>query len=92
PLAGAAVPSGTPLDFSWTQASDALLYRLEIADGEGKEVFSALLQQGIGSYRAPSFLREKGTNGKLRWRVVVIGPENRPVAASEWREVRLAAK
>jgi len=91
PSAGAAVPSGSPLDFSWTQAPEALLYRFEIADGEGKEVFSALLQQGIGSYRAPSFLREKGTNGKLRWRVVVIGPQNRPVAASEWREVRWAA-
>ena len=85
PAVGAVLSTTEPLTFSWTPHRDAVLYRLEIADPAGKEVFSAVLQQGLGSYRAPSFLREKAA-GKLRWRVVAMGPDGRVTASSAWRE------
>ena len=74
---------------SGTPDQDAILFRLEISDAEGKEVFAALLQQGLGSYRAPSFLRDRAP-GKLRWRVVATGPNGRVTNSSPWREVAWA--
>ena len=91
PAGGAVLSATEPLTFSWTPDRDAVLYRLEIADGEGKEVFSAVLQQGLSSYRAPSFLRPGGP-GKLRWRVVATGPDGRVTASSPWRDVSWAGE
>jgi hypothetical protein len=92
PAAGAVLPAAEPLTFSWAPDRDAVLYRLEIADGAGKEVFAAVLQQGLSSYRAPSFLRDGAGGGKLRWRVVATGPDGRVTASSAWREVLWAGE
>ncbi len=79
------------LDFSWTLASSVLLYRLEIADANATLLFSVVVQQGIGSYRAPPFVREKAVAGALRWRVVAIGPNDSKLAETGYRILRLAA-
>ena len=80
-----------PADFSWAGTPAAALYRLELSDAAGQPVLSALLQPGVGAYRAPSWLREKAPGGQVRWRVVALGPTGESVAETVWRGLRLAA-
>jgi hypothetical protein len=89
PADGARVPPGQPLDFSWDQRASAVLYRIEYNDSADQQLFTAVVQQGIGTYRAPSWLRERAADGKLRWRVVALGPEGEDVAATVWRWLEL---
>jgi len=86
PTPGAAHESG-PLDFSWNQARDATLYRLEIQSAEGEALHDALLQQGIGMYRAPSWIVSRASGSTLRWRVVALDPEGRASGETAWREL-----
>ena len=47
------------------------------ADGQEKSVLAAVVQQGIGSYKAPGWLRDRlsqAAPGDFRWRVVAPGP------------------
>lgn len=85
PEAGRAVASDRPLDVSWTQVPNVLLYRLEIAGSDGEVLHSAVLQQGIGSYRAPPWLAER-LDGAVRLRVVALGPDGEELAATDWSE------
>ena len=78
-----------PFTFSWSPHPGAILYRLEIADPAEKEIHAALLQQGITSYRAPSFLHDRVPQ-KFRWRVVAMGPDGRVIGSSAWREAAWA--
>jgi hypothetical protein len=71
--------------------SSAALYRLELSDAGGKPVLSALLQPGVGAYRAPSWLPEKAPGGQRRWRVVSLGPAGDSVGETPWRNLRLAS-
>jgi hypothetical protein len=89
PADGARVSPGQPLDFSWDQRDSAVLYRIEYNDSADKQLFTAVVQQGIGTYRAPSWLRDRAADGKLRWRVVALGPEGEDVAATVWRQLEL---
>ena len=84
PAEGAALPTGTPLEFSWTQTAQAALYRLEIHDPSGNLLHSAFVQPGIGLYRAPSWLREKSPGG-FKWRVVALDLRGVELQASGWR-------
>ena len=91
PEAGARLPAaGEPLVFSWTLAPEAVLYRLEVENAAGEPLPGAVLQQGIGSYRAPSFLAANAPGG-LRWRVVALGPGGATVARTEWRRLEPSA-
>lgn len=85
PAPDATLPAGSPLQFSWSLAAGALVYRLEIADADGGPLHAALLQQGIGSYGAPSWLRERVPAGAIRWRVVALGAEGEEIGATPWR-------
>lgn len=95
PAEGATALPGRPLDFSWTQIDGALTYRLEIGmagDPGSEPLFSAVLQQGIGVYRAPPFVAARLADGPLRWRVVAVGPEGDEVTASAWRTLRSSSE
>ena len=78
-----------PVEFSWSEIRQAAVYRLEIQDAQGKLVHAALVQTGIGAYRAPSWLKEKAGGGALRWRVVALDVEGRAIRASAWRVLKL---
>jgi len=92
PEAGATVASGAPIDFAWSQVRAAGLYRVEIAaSGTEEASFTALLQQGIGSYRAPSFVWDRVGGGTMQWRVVALGPDGKDLAVTDWRELLRAA-
>ncbi|MDQ3819420.1 MAG: hypothetical protein M3362_17320, partial [Acidobacteriota bacterium] len=63
--------------------------RLEIEDANGKTILSALLPRGTGTYRAPSWLRERAP-GVLRWRVIALDDAGKELSESEWRTLRFA--
>jgi hypothetical protein len=88
PAEGALLAAG-PAEFSWSGGPAAALYRLELSDAAGQSVLSALLQPGVGAYRAPSWLREKVPGGQIRWRVVAVGPTGEGTAETPWRGLRL---
>ncbi|HEV2665918.1 MAG TPA: hypothetical protein VG324_13455 [Blastocatellia bacterium] len=85
-----AVAADQPIDFSWTQAPGAALYRLVIADQSGKVILSALLQPLTLNYRAPSWLRETATGADLQWRVSALDQNGAKTAETPWRRLQLA--
>ena len=89
PADKASIPPAEPLTFSWSADPAAILYRLEITDPDQKEIHAAFFQQGLTSYRAPSFLHDR-VPVKFRWRVVATGPDGRLTATSAWREAAWA--
>jgi hypothetical protein len=91
PAENVPIPAGQPIDFSWTQAPDAALYQLEIADQSGKAILSALLQPLTLNYRAPSWLRGVAPGAVLQWRVSAIDQTGAKTAQSPWRSLRLNA-
>jgi hypothetical protein len=88
PAENAATPDGR-IDFSWTEVEGASLYRLEVSDTGQKPILSAVLPPGVGTYHAPSWLKEKSGDGGLRWRVVGLNPSGGEMAATEWRSFRI---
>jgi hypothetical protein len=80
---------GQPIDFSWTQAPDAALYQLEIADQSGKLILSALTQPLTLNYRAPSWLREAAAGADLQWRVSTLDQTGAKTAETPWRRLQL---
>jgi hypothetical protein len=90
PAPDARIPPGKPLDFTWGQLPGAMVYRVELGrEGEAELALAAFLQQGIGSYRAPDWVRERLGGGSARWRVVAIGPDDEELGATAWRTLRL---
>jgi hypothetical protein len=88
PAEGAVLAAGSA-EFSWAGGASAALYRLELSDAEGQPILSALLQPGVGAYRAPSWLREKAPGGRIRWRVITLGPSGEATSETPWRDLRL---
>lgn len=88
PPHGATLEPG-PIEFRWTQADGVQLYRLELRAATGADLHQALLQQGIGSYRAPSWLRERAAGTAITWRVVALAAGGEEIGATEWRELAI---
>ncbi|MDA8020412.1 MAG: hypothetical protein MPN21_23485 [Thermoanaerobaculia bacterium] len=90
PLADAELAPGEAWIFSWTVSSVAALYQLEIAgETEEEPLFSALLQQGIATYRAPPWLESRLPGSDFVWRVVALGPDGEKTAETPWRSGRV---
>ncbi|MCI0486795.1 MAG: hypothetical protein L0229_09365 [Blastocatellia bacterium] len=77
-----------PLDFTWSGTEEGRFYRLEIVDQQQNMVLSALLPSGIGTYRAPSWLKDKAGDRSLRWRVVALDQVGITIAETPWRTLR----
>ncbi len=89
PADGARLAATDPLDFSWQQHPQAAVYRIDFAAASERVAFSAALQQGIGSYRAPPWLRDRIADGQLRWRVTAVGSAGEDAAVTTWRTATL---
>jgi hypothetical protein len=90
PAEDARLATGQPVVFAWMIVEQAALYRLEVTDADGKNIFSALLPPDYGSYRAPSWLNERA-GGHLRWRVVALDERGHHIGESSWRNLRFGA-
>lgn len=88
PRAGASWPAQQPLTFGWSQTPAAMLYRLEIAEGSVIK-HSAVVQQGVGTYLAPSWLTSSAA--PLRWRVIALGPHGEIIHRTDWRDLEVNA-
>lgn len=78
-------PLDVPVDFKWTEAKGAALYKLELATSTGEIVLSALVPSGSASYRAPSWLRDVVTNRQLQWRIVALDEKGASIGETSWR-------
>ncbi|HZT57081.1 MAG TPA: hypothetical protein VFA21_00500 [Pyrinomonadaceae bacterium] len=90
PAEGRVFSKGEAINFAWMEREGSALYRLELADGAGKSVLSALIPSGVGTYRAPPWLRERAGVLALRWRVVALDESGGELGESPWRALRLA--
>jgi hypothetical protein len=90
PIDGTTFPLAQIAEFSWSEAPRAQLYRLEIEDQSQKVILSAVLKSTVRNYRAPSWLKDKDSNGTLRWRVVALDQQGQRVSATEARTFRFA--
>jgi hypothetical protein len=77
------------IDFSWLRIREAAIYLIEVEDAGGNPVLSALLQAGVGAYRAPAWLKDKAPDGRLRWRVIAIDIAGDELAKSDWRILQI---
>lgn len=67
----------------------ASLYRVELAPTpDAPAAFSAVVQQGIGAYRAPPWWAGRFTEPSLAWRVVALDVGGASIAATPWRRLR----
>jgi hypothetical protein len=90
PDANGIVDSSSSVVFRWESKARAAFYRIELVGLKNQPILSALLLPGEGSYRAPSWLRERVTDGEVRWRVLALDQSGSLVDASGWRSLRLA--
>src|SRR5437016_43753 len=79
----AIVPIDKILEFSWSRIEGATVYRLEVEDLIGHAILSAVLSRDSGSYRAPSWLKEKIGSAALKWRVTAYDDSGRLIDQTE---------
>ena len=91
PLDQSAIFGERPVDFSWIETQQAAFYRLEVQDAQGREILSAVLQPGVGAYRAPPWLKERAGGKPLRWRVLAVSPGGEVAGASDWRTLQFGS-
>ena len=89
PAYGALLPPDKPVDFKWAEIEGAAAYRVELQDSKAIHILSAVLLPGVGSYRAPSWLKEKLPDGTLRWRVVALDGNGNQFAETPWNDLGL---
>ena len=89
PAENAEVQPETPIDFNWIEDDRAAVYKLEVMDSQNQVVLSALLQTGIGLYRAPSWLKDKAPGGPLTWRVTGLNFAGDEIITSDWRRLKI---
>ena len=76
-----------PIDFAWLDIDKGMFYQVEVSDINSKTLMSALLPSRIGTYRGPSWLRERSAQKALRWRVVALDESGQKVGESPWRNL-----
>lgn len=75
------------VDFTWSLVVNAVMYRFEVED-RSIPVISAILPAGVGSYRAPSWFKDKVGNTVVRWRVIAFDEQSNQIGNTEWRALR----
>jgi hypothetical protein len=86
----ASLSTTKPVDFSWSLMENAVTYRFEVEDLLSTPVISAVLPKGVGSYRAPSWFKERVGNAVVRWRVVAFDGQGNHLSNTDWRALRIS--
>lgn len=87
--ADGAVVSVDGLRLSWNRLEEAGFYRIEIETEEGEVVLNAILPATASAYRAPSWLKDRLRGGHLRWRVIALDREGKPLRETLRRSLRI---
>ena len=74
----------------WEGAWGAAFYRVEFADASGAIVLEALLRKGVTRYAVPPMVRERASEGVIRWRVLALNESGSVLRKSAWRHARIA--
>lgn len=85
----AALPIERPIEFTWLLREGANLYRLEVADPAGRVVLSAMVLGESGSYRSPSWLKDRAASSLLKWRVIAFDNLGGQIDETDWRAFKL---
>jgi hypothetical protein len=83
----ASAPPGKPVDFSWSEIPEGLLYRVVVIDPSNAVLLSALLRPGVGAYRLPPWIWTKTEAHNVSWSVEALDDNSEIVSKSEWRTV-----
>ena len=89
PDEGAVLSPGDSLDFSWNGVEEAVFYRIEIEDLQGKLVLSAIVETSARAYRAPSWLKDRASDGRFKWRVVALDRGGKSLLETPRRLLRI---
>ena len=89
PAENANLAAQAPIDFSWLEVRQAAIYRLEAKNSQGQLVLSAFVQSGTTTYRAPNWLKDKLSDGELRWRIVALNFSGKEIQTSDWRSLKI---
>jgi len=85
PAADARLTPGQRVTFAWSVHTNVKMYRLEIETRDGERVLEAYAPDEARRYQPPSWLLERANGRPLRWRVLALGADGRPVARTAWR-------
>lgn len=77
-----------PIILRWKSNEKAKLYRLEIEDEAGENVFSAVVLSSVNQYQLPSFIRELTKSKLLRWKILSISENGEKIDESEKSDVQ----
>jgi len=77
------------IEFRWSEIEGASHYKLVIEDSQKQTLLSAILLPGEASYRAPSWLKDRLTDGVLQWKVIAFGRNKEVISETEARRLRL---
>jgi hypothetical protein len=89
PADHAMLAAGEAPVFAWHDIRQAAVYRVEVETPDSSSLLAALVERGVGRYRAPPWLRDGAHSGDVRWRVVAIDAAGQAIQFSRWRSLRL---
>ncbi len=77
-----------PIILRWQPNEKAKIYRLEIEDEKGENVFSAIIPQPIKEYQLPSFVKELTRSKLLKWKIQTINESGEKIDETEFSDVK----
>ncbi len=62
-----------PIFLRWQSIENTKIYRIEIEDEAGKNIFSAVVLPTEKTYQLPSFIRQLTLSKTLKWKIIALG-------------------
>lgn len=78
------------VDFAWLDVDKGAFYQVEITDRDGKTLVTAILPARVGTYRAPSWLRERAGQKTVLWTVRALDENGQHIGESPKRSFSFA--
>lgn len=85
----AEIKSDAVIEFSWIEIEGVSHYTLVIEDSAKNTVLSAILLAGETRYQAPSWLKDKLSDGKLHWKVIAFGRNKEVINETQPRGLQI---
>ncbi len=89
PLPGQVFSGKAMPRFAWAEPEDARYFRIEIADGNGEVIYTAVEPVSSRRHVTGASLRARAGKQPLRWRIVALSAAFVETGATPWTEFRL---